>query len=1285
MITLNTEGSLNRKRNSIVMKKNIALTCLSFALLLSPAGQGRAEEAPKYLDPKVPVEERIDDLLTHMTLEEKVSQVSDDWGSKGIPRLKIPGLFKTEGLHSQSYGKFATVFPHAIARAAAFDLELERAVGKQTALESKAAGIRMSWSPVLDVARDSRWGRMEETYGESPYLVGRMGVAWITGFQGEGMVATPKHFAAHGQPVGGRDSMDYGLSDRTMREVHLVPFRDAFVEAKAGGVMAAYGLWEGVPDNASVTLLRKILRQEWGFEGILVSDCGGPDHFIEKHGVASSVAEAAALAMTAGVNMECGSVYNKKGGIAAAIEQGLATTEQLDGLVRDVLRVKMRLGLFDDPKVATRWLSEQVEGNNSPESRALALKAAIESAVLLKNDNNTLPFTGKIRTIAVIGPNAAYGQVGDYSPSWQQGRVVSVLDGIKARAGNSVQVLYAPGVPDAKHAPYLPNEKPKPGSPLDYLSADTSKIAEAVETAKKADVAVIVVGDHSAHDGSLETTGENNDGATLDFSGVQRQLIREVAEKSGKPVILIIVNGKPFTLAWEAENIPAILVTWYPGQEGGTAAAKLLFGDENPSGKLPVTWPRHVGQVPLWTETQPSGRRYDYYDMRGTPQWKLGHGLSYTAFEYSNLRISPAASGNFTISADIANTGGRDGAEVAQLYLTDLLSSVSTPIIRLVGFQRVPLKKGEKKTVNFELAPYQRSLLDAGMIRRVEPGDFAVHIGGVAPASKEEYKLNWAGREEGSAWRKRNTHFDDPSLGISGSFNEPNPYAADFEYTMNAPASANGGEDFPVTVTVKNNGNLTDITEVKLLGDLELDSRRFELQPGETKSHTFNIALYRSGNLSLLAGNKLIAKPLTISKSPARLKFAKERYPVNDDGILQFTADVRNTGSEPYNGKLALKIDGRPAAAAQPLALAPGEQKKVTANHAFTVSGLHKVQINDQPEQQIIVKGGITLALKNPLIWLKLDGNLKNEITGEELAAKTPPQWTEGKNGAKALSLGKSDAGITAGSADLYRKSFTLSASVKINQLDPEKGEIGLFGGAAPMGADQDATGTVLQVGAREKKPFMGFFGRDIKGGKAIPLNEWITLTYIYDAERQKGMFYINGNLDKEESQKNYTGPLDTIGDAPMLKHGNYTLGEVLVAQDTLSAQGAKALAEKGVNGLRQGEYESDWRTADTDAHIADIVAEIPQGAAITLAVETGENGKTTSTSAPIKLTDGAKSHPLPVKKGTQIRLKVKLENTGWATNPILRSVNINGMKWNSAADWSKGKTTGNTITNAGQ
>jgi beta-glucosidase len=280
-----------------------------------------AQQKPKYLDPATPTEDRIDDLLPRMTIDEKVSQIVDSWGSPGIERLGVPPLLKTEGLHSQSYSTGATLFPQAIAMAATFDPDLIAQVGQQTAIEAKAAHLRASWSPVLDVVRDVRWGRTEETYGESTYLVSRMGVAWIEGFQSQGMVAIPKHFAGHGQPMGGRDSQDIGLSDRTMREIHLPGFRAAVEEAHAGGVMAAYGLWDGVPDNASTTLLQKILRQEWGFDGMVVSDCGGPEHFLTKHAVARTPEDAVALAAAAGVNMECGALYHAT--MAKAVADGL--------------------------------------------------------------------------------------------------------------------------------------------------------------------------------------------------------------------------------------------------------------------------------------------------------------------------------------------------------------------------------------------------------------------------------------------------------------------------------------------------------------------------------------------------------------------------------------------------------------------------------------------------------------------------------------------------------------------------------------------------------------------------------------------------------------------------------------------------------------------------------------------------------------------------------------------------------------------------------------------------
>jgi len=363
----------------------------AFALAASVMPSLRAaDENPKYLDPKVPIEERVNDLLPRLTLDEKITQITDDWGSRDVPRLKIPAMLKTEGLHSQSYATGSTIFPHAIAMASTFDLNLVGQVGKQTAIESKAADIRGTWSPVLDVVRDVRWGRTEETYGESPYLVERMGVAWIKAFQSEDMFAVPKHFAGHGQPVGGRDSNDYGLSERTMRNVHLPAFRAAIEEAKAGGIMAAYGIWtDGLPDNASPVLLQEILRQEWGFEGMVVSDCGGPEHFLKKHSIVQTPAEAAAKAVLAGVSMECGSLY-KSGALAAAIEQGLITEAQVDDLVRLTLRTKFRLGLFENPgSPKMNWA--KLPEYDTPESRALARKVSVEGSVLLRNEGNLLP------------------------------------------------------------------------------------------------------------------------------------------------------------------------------------------------------------------------------------------------------------------------------------------------------------------------------------------------------------------------------------------------------------------------------------------------------------------------------------------------------------------------------------------------------------------------------------------------------------------------------------------------------------------------------------------------------------------------------------------------------------------------------------------------------------------------------------------------------------------------------------------------------------------------------
>jgi beta-glucosidase len=791
-------------------------------------------ETPKYLDPKVPIEERIDDLLPRMTLQEKVVQLRDDWGSKGVPRLKIPALLKTEGLHGQSYSTGATIFPEPIEMASTFDTNLIWRVGQTTAIEAKAANLRASWSPVLDVARDARWGRVEETYGEDPWLVSRMGVAWITGFQGENMVAIPKHFAGHGEPLGGRDSTDVGLSDRTMRNIHLVSFRAAIEEAHAGGVMAAYSTWEGTPNNASSELLTKILREEWAFDGMVVSDCGGPENFLSKQTVVTNLEEACKRAILAGVDNECGEGFKKA--LISAVEHGVLRESDLEPNVRRVLRTKFKLGLFENPG-SQSMVWDKLPEYDTREHRAVAREVAVEGSVLLKNDGKLLPLSKDIKTVAVIGPNADVAQTGDYSAKPAPAQLVTVLQAVHSHVSAGTKVLYAQG--------------------CDVLSADASGFSNAVEVAKQADAVILVVGDSCGGKGIKATSGENVDGATLEIPGVQRELIKQI-QGTGKPVVLVLVNGKPFTLAWEAKNVPAILETWYSGEAGGDATADIIFGDRNPSGRLPITFPRNVGQLPLRYNYMPSGRNYDYYDMPFSPLYRFGYGLSYTTFKYSNLTTTMNKdSGVVTVSADVENTGDRDGDEVAQLYVTDVYTSVITPVIEMKGFSRVSLKAGEKKTVSFDLTPYQLSLLNADMVRVVEPGKFRVHVGGASPEPPS-----------GSNEHKTKIGFKDAAKGVSGEFEMAQKYAADFVYDLKAPDEAHSGESFPVTVTVKNQGNLLDVAEVKVYG-AGMESHRHEIGPGETKTYSFNVTFSQSGSQNLVAvlGEKAMTREVKVSAS----------------------------------------------------------------------------------------------------------------------------------------------------------------------------------------------------------------------------------------------------------------------------------------------------------------------------------------------------------------------------------------------------------------------------------
>jgi hypothetical protein len=981
---------------------------------------------------------------------------------------------------------------------------------------------------------------------------------------------------------------------------------------------------------------------------MVVSDCGGPEHFLSKHAVVQTQEEGVALAAAAGVNMECGSLY--KTAMAKAVADGFVTEAQLDTVVRPTLRTKFRLGLFDNPTSA-KMIWDKLPEYDTAQSRELARKVEVEGAVLLQNDSHVLPLRRDLKTIAVIGPNADLAQTGDYSPKPAPNQLITVLQGIRSHVGPHTQVLYAPGL----------------ATPL---STDTSKFDEAVAIAKKADVVVLVVGDNSHPGGGEQTTGENRDGATLDFPGAQRELIKAIAA-AGMPVVLVIVNGKPFTLAWESGHIPGILVTWYPGEEGGDATADLLFGVQNPSGRLPITWPRTPGQLPLNYDYHPSGRGYSYYDLSFTPQYRFGYGLSYTKFQYSNLRIKPKDGdpGFVSVSAEVRNIGDRDGDEVAQLYITDEVASVSTPVIELEGTKRISLQAGQVGQVNFELTPYQLSLLDANMVRRVESGKFRIHVGGVSPDVLKDINQD----------RKAKIGFSDPENGISGEFTEPRAYAAHFVYNLDLPEKASSGQPFAATVTVKNDGNLTDVTETKLYDSVELASWRFELKPGEERSHTFEVSVYKPGDMALVAGSQIITKPISVVASPAHLAFEDLRFDVDRNADLQVTAEARNVGSFPYQDELALKVDGQVATDSQSLSLQSGEKRRVSLSHHFAIGGLHRVQIGDQPERVVVIPGGINLALRKPLVDLKLNEGrgtgTRNENSGKMLSFRGTPQWVSGRSG-EGLQT-SSSASIDAGGIQLYRKSFTLSAWIRIDALS-NKDELGLFGGQAPMGADQDNTGTILDAGIRNQKLFLGFHGRDILGNKDVPKGSWVNVTYVYDAAIQKASLYLNGSLDKAGNQASYTGPLETIGDAQTLQHGRYTLDDVVVTQDCLSPELVRLLFQNGYDALLQGSYTSAWRPYEDGAQRLEAVAEMPTGGKLSLTVETGDKAGKVLNSQTIELRTGKHVYSLKsTKPGNQIRFRAQLAASTDGQSPVLRAVSVVGanrtQRWSTPSEWGGG------------
>jgi beta-glucosidase len=741
------------------------------------------ERVPDYKNPGLPVERRVADLLSRMTVEEKVAQLVCLWTERpqvkpqtdfstsrgdfspekareimknGIgqigrqrermdpresatfanavqkwlienTRLGIPVMFHDEILHGHMAQK-GTSFPQPIALASSWDPDLVSRVFTAAALEARARGGQQVLGPNLDLAREPRWGRTEETYGEDPYLVSRMGVACIKALQGNGpgvdsehVIATAKHFAAHGQPEGGTNIAPANYSERVLREFFLPSFQAAVKEAGVMSVMASYNEIDGVPSHANKWLLEKVLRQEWGFNGLIASDYYGIPQLESLHRVAGNKAEAAMLALEAGVDIELPDpdCYQL---LVQLVKEKRVSEAALDRAVARNLKAKFLLGLFENPYVDP---DRAARVTNSQAHRELAAEAARRSIVLLKNQDNLLPLDlTRLKSIAVIGPNADRTHLGGYSDN--PGRGVSVLQGITDKAGSRLTVMNAQGCKITEEGGNWWADTAHPSDPAE----DRRLIDEAVKVANAADVTLLVLGGNE--DTNKEGWADNHlgDRDSLDLVGRQNDLVKAVLA-TGKPTVVMLINSGPLSVNYIAENVPAILEGFYLGQETGAAVADVLFGDYNPAGKLPVSFPRSVGQLPVYYDHKPTAKR-GYLFTSKEPLFPFGYGLSYTTFEYSNPDVSPARiqpNGQAEVSVIVTNTGKRAGDEIVQLYIHDLVSSVTRPVMELKDFKRVSLAPGESKTVKFVITPEKLSFLDLNMRRTVEPGWFDIMVG----------------------------------------------------------------------------------------------------------------------------------------------------------------------------------------------------------------------------------------------------------------------------------------------------------------------------------------------------------------------------------------------------------------------------------------------------------------------------------------------------------------------------------------------------------------------------
>ena len=739
-----------------------------------------------YENPKAPLEDRVQDLLSQMTLEEKTCQMATLYGSGRVlkdalpqnnwktevwkdgignideehnglgafkseysfpyakhvnakhtiqrwfvekTRLGIPVDFTNEGIRGLCHDR-ATYFPAQCGQGATWNKKLIARIGEVEAKEAVALGYTNIYSPILDIAQDPRWGRCVETYGEDPYLVGELGKQMITSLQKYNLVATPKHFAVYSIPVGGRDGKtrtDPHVAPREMRTLYIEPFRMAFQEAGALGVMSSYNDYDGEPITGSYHFLTEILRQEWGFKGYVVSDSEAVEFISNKHKVADTYEDGIAQAVNAGLNIR--THFTPPADfilpLRKAVDDGKISQETLDKRVAEILRIKFWLGLFDNPYRGNGKQAEQIV--HSKEHQAVSLEAARQSLVLLKNETHLLPLSKSIRSIAVIGPNADEQTqlICRYGPA--NAPIKTVYQGIKELLPHA-EVIYKKGCDIID--PHFPESEI-----LDFpkTAEEVQLMEEAIRAAKQAEVVVMVLG------GNELTVREDRSRTSLNLPGRQEELLKAVCA-TGKPVILVMLDGRASSINYAAAHVPAILHSWFPGEFCGEAVAEALFGDYNPGGRLAVTFPKSVGQIPFAFPFKPGSDESSSTSVYGA-LYPFGHGLSYTTFTYSDLHISPShqgVQGDIHVSCKIKNTGKIKGDEVVQLYLRDEISSVTTYTKVLRGFERISLKAGEEQTVHFRLRPQDLGLWDKNMNFRVEPGSFKVMLG----ASSTDIRLH---------------------------------------------------------------------------------------------------------------------------------------------------------------------------------------------------------------------------------------------------------------------------------------------------------------------------------------------------------------------------------------------------------------------------------------------------------------------------------------------------------------------------------------------------------------